>query len=327
VQQVIPRRLDRLSAQNTGLWFSVVLGVAITLVYLGLFTATKGTVPGSFELTTTVNNLTPLAFASLGQCFAVLTGGIDLSVGGMMDVTNSIAAAEMTGSAGSVVMWIIVILLMGAGAGLANGLLVAYGRLQPILVTLGMLAILQGLALKVLPQPGGMVPSGVTRVLANPSAPDSLIILAIACLIWFAVRRTRFGVSVYAIGNDRRAARMRGVPVRRTIVATYMASGLLSAVAGLLLAATTTGGDPTSGDVFTLTSIAAVVIGGLSLFGGRGSGIGAIIGAFVVTLLTSVLFFASIDPLFEPFFQGVFLVLAAALTAFIGYWARQRRTR
>jgi len=106
----------------------------------------------------------------------------------------------------------------------------------------------------------------------------------------------------------------------------YVTSGTFASAAGLLLAATTTGGDATSGDVFTLTSIAAVVIGGVSLFGGRGSGIGAIVGAFVLTLLINVLFFASIDPLYEPFYEGLFLVLAAALTALAGYWVHRRRT-
>jgi ribose transport system permease protein len=224
------------------------------------------------------------------------------------------------------ILWSVLILLFGAVTGLVNGLLVAYGRLQPILVTLATLAILQGVALKVLPQPGGTTPPALTNTLVNPNAPFGFVLVALACLIWWVVRRTRYGMQLFAVGNDRVAARFRGVPVRRTLVLAYVSSATFASAAGLLLAATTTGGDATSGDVFTLTSIAAVVIGGVSLFGGRGSGVGAVIGAFVLTLLINVLFFASIDPLYEPFYEGVFLVLAAALTALAGYWVRRRRT-
>ena len=126
-------------------------------------------------------------------------------------------------------------------------------------------------------------------------------------------RRTRFGVGVFAIGNDEEAARAHGTPVRRIKVGAYIVSGVFAACGGLFFAATTTAGDATSGDVFILTSIAAVVLGGISFFGGRGSAIGTVAGAFILTLLTNVLFFASIDPLYQSFFQGLFLIVAVLL--------------
>ncbi|MBO0850285.1 MAG: hypothetical protein J2P20_12525, partial [Pseudonocardia sp.] len=170
--------LDRLSAQNTGLVLAWLLGVAMLVLYLVLFAVRKSALPGNFELTSTVNNAVPLVFAALGQAFAVLTAGLDLSVGGVMDVSNSLAATQMDGGVGGILLWTVLILLFGAATGLVNGLLVAYGRLQPILVTLGTLAILQGIALKVLPQPGGTTPAGVTRVLANQDAPYGLVLVA-----------------------------------------------------------------------------------------------------------------------------------------------------
>jgi ribose transport system permease protein len=317
-----------LSAQHTGLLLAAALFVVVAGVYLALYGARQGTPPGGFELTSTVNNATPLIYAALGQALVVLTGGLDLSVGGLMDLTNSVAATQMHDNPGSIALWSAVILLIGVATGLVNGVLVAYGRLQPILVTLGTLAILQGLALKVLPQPGGTVPAGLTRVVAHPEQPYGLGVVALAGLIWFVLRRTSLGVSAYAIGNDRQAARAGGVRVQRMTVLVYVTGGVLVAAGGLLLAATTTGGDATSGDVFTLTSIAAVVIGGVSLFGGRGSGAGAIVGAFVLTILINVLFFANIDPLYEPLSEGLFLIFAAALTALLGLLLRRfLRTR
>lgn len=317
-------RTFRPAAQNSGLFLAVALLVVVVAVYVILYAAQERSLPGGFELTSTVNNALPLVFAALGQALVILTGGIDLSVGGLMDLTDAIAATHMHGGAGDILLWSVIILLVGAAAGLLNGLLVAYGRLQPILVTLGTLAILQGLALKVLPQPGGEVPRGLTRTLADPDHPYGLIVVAVAGAIWWVLKRTGFGVSLYAIGNDRQAARASGVRVVRMTVAIYVVSGVLVAAGGLLLAAATTGGDATSGDVFTLTSIAAVVIGGISLFGGRGSGVGAIMGAFVLTVLINVLFFAHIDPLYEPLYEGVFLVLAATLTALLGWFVRRR---
>jgi ribose transport system permease protein len=235
----------------------------------------------------------------------------------MIDLTNSLTATHMHSGTGSMLGWSLLALLVGAGGGLINGLLVAYGRLQPILVTLATLSIYQGLAIKVLPEPGGAVPLEYTKLLASPNGPWGLLFVALAAGFWLFFRRTRFGVGVYAIGNDEEAARAHGVRVRTTKIGAYVLAGMFAAAGGLFLAATTTSGDATSGDAFVLTSIAAVVLGGISFFGGRGSAIGTIAGAFILTLLINVLFFASIDPLYQSFFQGLFLVVAVLLGTLI----------
>jgi ribose transport system permease protein len=264
-----------------------------------------------------VNTSMPLVFAGIGQSIVVLTRGLDLSVGGMIDLTNSLTATHMHSGTGSMLAWSLIALAIGAGGGLINGLLVAYGRLQPILVTLATLSIYQGLAIKVLPEPGGAVPLEYTKVLANPNGPYGLAFVAFVGVVWLVFRRTRFGVEVYAIGNDEEAARAHGVHVRAIKIGAYVLGGMFAAAGGLFLAATTTSGDATSGDVFVLTSIAAVVLGGISFFGGRGSAIGTVAGAFVLTLLINVLFFASINPLYQSFFQGLFLVVAVLLGTLI----------
>lgn len=301
--------------QNSSLLLGFFLLALIAAVYLVLYARQIGNLPGNFEVTATVDNTAPLAFAALGQSLIMLTGGIDLSVGGLMDLTNGVAALTLHGSAGHILLWSVIIVLIGAAGGLFNGLLVAFGRLQPILVTLGTLAIYQGIALKVLPQPGGHVDGGVTAVLVNPDRPTGFVVIAAAVALWWLLRRTPLGVGIYALGNDRQAARAVGVPPTRVILGTYTVSGAFVGFAGLLLAAQTTGGDANAGNVFTLTSIAAAVIGGVSLFGGRGSAAGGIVGAFVLTVLVDVLFFGHINPLEEPLYEGLFLIVAAALTA------------
>ena len=172
--------------------------------------------------------------------------------------------------------WSLIGLAIGAGAGLVNGVLVAYGRLQPILVTLATLSIYDGLAIKVLPEPGGAIPLVLHEACSpNPLAPWGLVFVGVVIAIWLVFRRTSFGVNVYALGNDEEAARARGVPIRRTKVGAYVFCGDVRGGGGLFFVATTTAGDATSGDSFILTSIAAVVLGGISFFGGRGSAIGA----------------------------------------------------
>src|SRR5205823_3030897 len=179
-----------------------------------------------------------------------LARGLNHSVDGMMDLSNSLAATEMHASVGSMIGWTVVILLIGAAGGLVNGLLVAFGRLQPILVTLATLAIFQGLAIRVLPEPGGAIPLEYTKVLANPNGPWGLAFVGLIVVVWFVFRRSRFGVAVFAIGNDEEAARTHGVPVRRMKIGAYVLAGTFAAAGGLFLAATTTAGDATSGDVF-----------------------------------------------------------------------------
>ena len=312
-------RWSRFWAQNVPLLLAFFILVGTLIFYVVLFYASLGRFPGNFELTSTTDSAMPLVFATMGQTIVFLCRGIDLSVGGMMDISNSLAAVKMQGGGiGTMVGWSTIILLIGAVGGLFNGLLVAVGRLQPIVVTLATLSIFQGIAIKILPQPGGKIPPSYTAFLTNTGYPSALIVVALLVLFWFVFRRTSFGVAIYAIGNDEEAARANGVRTTRTRVGAYVMGGVFAAAAGLFLAATTTGGDATAGDSFTLTSIAAAFLGGTTIFGGRGSALGSIAGAFVLSILISVLFFAGIDPLYQSFYQGLFLILAVVIGTLVG---------
>ncbi|HLI60039.1 MAG TPA: ABC transporter permease [Solirubrobacteraceae bacterium] len=319
-------RRRHLLAQNVPLVVAVALLVAILVIYVVLYLVSIGSFPGAFEAASITDHAVPLSLAAVGQTVVVLTRGIDLSVGGMMDMTNALAALHLHGGLGPEILWTAIIMAIGAAGGALNGLLVAYGRVQPILVTLGTLSIFQGMALWILPSPGGHISSAYTGFFLNPGVPSALIYVVILGLGWSAFRRSRLGVDIYAVGNDEAAARANSVPVLRAKVLAYVLGGTLTAAAGIALATTTTGGDATGGDVFTLSSIAAAVVGGVSLFGGRGSAVGAMCGAFVLTVLVDVLFFANIDPLFQPFYQGLFLVLAVGASTLLGrYLIRRRR--
>ena len=296
-------------------------------LYCAIYFAGAATrLPGSFELTTTVNNTMPLVFAGVAQTIVVLTRGIDLSIGGVIDLTNGVAALNLGTSLVSMVGCSLMVLAIGAACGLLNGLLVAYGRLQPILVTLATLAIFQGLAIRVLPSPGGQVPDAFTAMLANTSGPYSLVYLALLIASSGSrIRRTSLGVGLYAVGNDDVAAQAHGVarhphPDPR-LCAERHASRRSRACSW---PPTPTAGDPTTGNGYTLRSIVAVVLGGMNLFGGRGTPVGAMFGAFISAMIVNILFFAQIDPLYQSFFEGLFLVVAVLLTGGITRFMRRR---
>lgn len=318
------RRATFFLQQQAPFMLSVLILVISLVAYLMFFNLRLHRLPGSFEWTSTVNTTLPVMFVSVGQGLVLLTRGLDLSVGGVMDVTNSLAALHMHESVVSMVGWSLLLILIGAAIGAVNGLLVTIGRLQPILVTIATLSILQGLAVMLLPEPGGSIPKTYATWLVNPSAPSGLIYIAILAGGWMLLRRTRLGHGIFAVGNDEEAARANGVAVYRTKTLAYALSGALASIAGLFIAASATGGDATGGDAFLLTSFAAVVLGGISFFGGRGNIIGAMCGAAVLTVLVSILFFAHVNSFYQAFYQGVFLIGAILLGLLIGRVARRR---
>ncbi|HTU52472.1 MAG TPA: ABC transporter permease [Acetobacteraceae bacterium] len=316
-------RAAHVIGQNIGLILAASILLLSVVVFVGMFVLEQHRLPGNFEITSTVNNTMPLALAAIGQTVVVLTRGIDLSVGGVVDLTNALAAIYLPGSEAHMALVAALVVLVGAAAGLVNGLVVGLGRLQPIVVTLATLSIFQGLAIRVLPQPGGTVPGVVTDILVNTGGPFALLFLVLAALGWMALRRSRIGVQIFAVGNDEQAAIAHGINAVRTKIIAYTIGGALYALAGLFFAANATSGDATGGNVYTLTSIVATVLGGVSLFGGRGSAIGAMCGAFITTMIVNILFYAHIDPLYQSFYEGLFLVIAVVLGAAIGRLVRR----
>jgi ribose transport system permease protein len=255
----------------------------------------------------------------------VITGGIDLSVGGTVALCSAVTATIVDGDGLAPYGLLLVVLLLGTACGAVNGAIVARARIAPILTTLATLSIFTGLALWVLPVPGGFFPPEVRLVLTNPNLPTGLIWLALAVIGWLVLRRTRFGMRVYAVGSDETSAIAVGVPAARVKLAVYALSGLCSALAAVFYVSTTTSGDANAGGPFILTSIASVVVGGVAFSGGRGSALGAIAGAVALTLVIDVLFFAGIDPLYQSLFQGLFLVVAVLLGTGAAVVARVRR--
>ena len=304
-------------ARNSGSLFAL----SLFLVMFAVYVAKNGVGLRIGLVTAVANKGVLLALVAIAQTMPVLTSGLDLSVGMIFILTNCIASAVLNGPPWLVAAGILAVLLSGAVCGAINGALVVYGRLQPIIATLATGAVYQGLALIVRPVPGGSVEQGLAGALTTQIfglIPTTLVILlSVVLFVWLPVQLSTTGRGCYAIGSLESAAYMTGVAVRRSRLAAYMLGGVLAALGGLLLTAMTLSGDAsaTSGGIYTLSSIAAVVIGGTSLMGGVGGAIGSIFGAFVLREVSDLLFVFDIQPLVQPFIQGLILLGAVSLGA------------
>ena len=271
---------------------------------------------------TAANKGVLLAFVAMAQALVVITAGIDLSVGMIFTLTNCLASTLVFGSPTQVALGIAAVLLAGLACGALNGLIVIYGRLQPIVATIATSAAYFGLALYIRPTPGGKVDEDISDALTGKLfdlVPASLVaLIVVVAAIWIPYSRSPIGRAAYAAGSSEAAAYMSGVPIRRAKFVAYALSGVLSGVGGLYLTFFTETGDAAyaSGNAYTLYSIAAVVLGGVSLFGGSGSAIGAIFGAFAFRTIGDLLFVFDFDPLWQPLFQGVVLMTAVSIGAF-----------
>jgi ribose transport system permease protein len=283
----------------------------------------------SFDAQSLAMAALPLAFAAAAQTVVVISGGIDLSIGSVMAVANVLAASTMEdASFGQSLLLAALILCAGALVGAVNGFLVVVSRVPDVIVTLTTGFIWGGVALLILERPGGGAPDDFlslgTGTLATQWLSNSLILLVVAvAVIWIPVRRTRVGLLIYAIGSDRTAAFRSGVNIESSRIIAYVIGGLFSSIGGIGLTMTTGIGSPRAGVLYTLSGLAAVVIGGVSLVGGRGGIVGPVIAAFVLTLIPSDLIFLNIDPNFGQVIQGTLIVLVVM----IGGLATLLRTR
>lgn len=255
----------------------------------------------------------PLALAAVAQTCAVIARGIDLSVGSMMALTSVVSATLMEDRGeGFAVLVVGGVLLLGLAIGAVNGALVVFTRVPDIVVTLAMLFVWAGAALLVLNTPGGGSADWLSSLTRGPLLTDwipkaAIVLFGVVALIWIPIRRTRLGLSLYAVGSDSLAAFRSGVSVTRTKIFSYMLAGLFSAIAGLSLTATTGIGTPVPGP-YTLMSVAAVVLGGVSLAGGRGGVFGPVIAVVILSLIRTDMTFLNVDTNLATVAQGLILV-------------------
>jgi len=274
------------------------------------------------------------AILAVGQTLVIIGAGIDLSVGATMALSASFAAVAMTYWGQPMLLGIVLGMAIGALAGLINGLVITKGKIPDFIATLGMLSTARGIALIV--TKGLPVPSHLTATELKSYLPDVLIwlgsgdilgvpvpaLIALGAVIlgWVILNHTRFGRTIYAIGGNREAARVSGISVERTKIATYAVMGLLAAVAGTVLTGRMNSANALMGEGAELQSIGAVVIGGTDLFGGEGGVIGTLIGALIMGVLNNGLNLLNVS----AFWQRVIMGLIIVFVVVFDQWRRRR---
>jgi ribose transport system permease protein len=264
-----------------------------------------------FGIGNLLNNTVVLALAAMGLTLVVLCGELDLSGPGVIAIANVVVATTSTGTLGTGGS-LAAVLAIGAAVGCVNGFLVAYLKLQSLAVSLGTLIACQGIALLVLPAPGGEVSDAIVNTLSGDffGIPVPAIVLALVGGLWLLLKHSRMGIWLYAVGTDEQASRLSGVNVRATKLFAFVVSGMCYAMAGYVYCAEIGSGDPRISDSFLLFMYAAVAIGGTSLNGGRGGVIGTLAGAGILTLLQKMLFALGVADFYTNIFNGIIMILA-----------------
>lgn len=278
-------------------------------------------VPHFFTWTNFVNILfqsSILGILTTGESLTMLTAGIDLSNGSIMALCSVVIAGLTTSNGLNPYISILIGLGIGFLFGSFNGLVITKFKIQPFVATLGMFSIARALALvytngqQIYNLPKELLMFGGTFLFGGiPTA--AVILLLVVFILWFFVRHTPWGIHIYAIGGNKEAAHDTGINIDKTLIILYGVAGLTYSIAAIISIGRTTIGDPNAGLNSNLNSITAAVIGGVSLFGGRGSIVGSLIGVFVLTVLLNGLTLLSVSALWQLFFTGVLVILAAAI--------------
>jgi ribose transport system permease protein len=297
----------------------VLISVGFFLALFALITALSPRGLTYFSMTSLLNAGAALALASIGQTLVILCGGFDLSAGSTVAFANAILVTRMQDSIGSELGWCLAVLIIGAIIGLINGAIIAFFRMQPIIVTLSMMFLVRGATLLILPSPGGSVPESLSDMLVGDAVPGvvpaALIIVLAALGVWFAIKGSRLGTAIFAVGSDETAAHAVGIGVRKTKLAAYAIAGASYAMGGIVLTAQSGAGDPLIGNPFLLGTFTAVVLGGTLLRGGRGGCVGSVFGAYTLLAMTNVLFALKISEYYSSIAEALVLLIAVLLNS------------
>jgi ribose transport system permease protein len=287
--------------------------------------------PNMFELDTLNQNMRvflPLILLAAGQAVVLLGGGIDISAGAILSIVNTILATQvgLTGSPERMWQFIGISLLVGIMAGAFNGFFISYLRLQPIITTYATSFLYAGVALFILPNPGGGIPADIARLYRDATPlglPLAFYVIGAVLLIWLYFSSSRYGKYLFAVGGKAEAAYETAVPVTRIQFGIYVVSGLMAALAGIAISMLTGSGNADIGSALTLNAITAVVIGGNAFSGGIGGVSGPIMGAVAISVIQNIVSFAHIDTWWETLVKATIIVGALAAPGLIGLFRRR----
>lgn len=256
------------------------------------------------------------AIIAVGMTMIILTGGIDLSVGSIVAISGSITAGLLTGGV-ALVPAVLAGLLLGMMVGMINGLVITYGKIPPFIATMGMMTIVRGYTLV---YTDGRPITGFSETFRSIGGgyigvvPVPVVIMIVIFIgAWLLLTKNRFGRYIYAIGGNEEAARLSGINTKKHLVGVYAIAGLLAALSGIILTARLNSAQPTAGMAFEMDAIAAVVLGGTSLAGGRGTIVGTLVGALIIGVLDNGLNLLNVSSFYQQVAKGVVILLAVLM--------------
>jgi len=296
---------------------STVITIYLILIILFIIPSLISPVFRSYgNISNILHQAASLGIVSIGQTFVILFSGLDLSVGSVISLTTVLGATLMRDSPLAIFLTVLLCLAVGAGIGFLNGFLVSKVKLSPLIATLGMMALIQGVALQIRPYPGGYIPRSFGEIITGSlyfvPVPAIILVLIITAAI-IILRKTVLGNYIYATGGSEENARLAGINIDRVKIFAYAICGFVAAVAGLVLTGRIRSGDPLVGTSFPLDSITAVIVGGTPFAGGQGGVEGTIAGALIIAMLSNMLNLLNVSSFYQYIVKGLILITAVVI--------------
>ena len=298
----------------------LLIAIAVFLALLATVASIGSTRLSYYDVSQIATSGATLALAAIGQTIVVLSGGFDLSAGAAISLVNVALASSLQDPSVSPFLIIAVGVAIGMASGAFNGFFIALLGMQPIVVTLATMFILQGVTLLIMEKPGGQVSPALSDLLMGDAIPNAfpkpILLIILVLLAWAWLKRTNFGVAIYAVGGDIDSARAVGVPTRLVLSMVYVLAGGCYGLAGVFISAQTGSADPLIGNPMLLQMFAAVVVGGTKLGGGRGGPLGTVFGAYVLMMVVNILLVLNVSAYYSTVAEGSILILAVLVGEF-----------
>lgn len=308
--------------KNTMKYMSELTTVIALIILMAVITIINSNFLTANNLLNLLLQVTSNALIAFGMTFVILTGGIDLSVGSIL-VLSSALTAGLLGSGMPVTLAILISLILGCILGMMNGLLISYGKLAPFIVTLATMTIFRGATLVYTngnPITKGLSDTFLFQFLGQGyivGIPFPVIIMFIVFIVLYVLlHKTAFGKSVYAIGGNEKAAYISGVKLNKVKIIIYSISGIMASISGLIITSRLSSAQPTAGASYEMDAIAAVVLGGTSLSGGKGRILGTLIGALIIGVLNNGLNIIGVSAFWQQVVKGVVILIAVLIDRF-----------
>ena len=308
--------------KNTMKYMSELTTVIALIILMAVITIINSNFLTANNLLNLLLQVTSNALIAFGMTFVILTGGIDLSVGSILAVSSALTAG-LLGSGMPVTLAILISLILGCILGMMNGLLISYGKLAPFIVTLATMTIFRGATLVYTngnPITKGLSDTFLFQFLGQGyivGIPFPVIIMFIVFIVLYVLlHKTAFGKSVYAIGGNEKAAYISGVKLNKVKIIIYSISGIMASISGLIITSRLSSAQPTAGASYEMDAIAAVVLGGTSLSGGKGRILGTLIGALIIGVLNNGLNIIGVSAFWQQVVKGVVILIAVLIDRF-----------